>query len=230
MTYTNPPQFVKRIGGLSLTGVAVLLLPGCLAIPWLAAIGADSLTSSSLTFRPFEQSWVAPKESSDVAPDSKTVASIAVLPVDGDEDMATRLAVLLRQETMLRVESPPAVQKTIASANADVTETSDSDRSALAQTLTRELGVDTILIGRVSGTPSHPSEWGSKDEGTRRLHLYLVNHNGRLLWKDELPFTVVKGAVPPVEASVQSALSQHLMDHVRALHLDELGYLPTKSS
>ena len=230
MTHTNQQQFVKRIGGLGLIGVAVLLLQGCLAIPWLAAIGVDSLIPSSLTFQPFEQSWVAPKESSDVASDSKTVASIAVLPVEGDEDMAARLAMLLRQETMLRVESPPGVQKTIASANADVTATSDFDRSALAQTLTRELGVDTILIGRVSGAPSHPSEWGSKDQGTRRLHLYLVHHDGQLLWKDELPFTVVKGTTPAVEETVQSALSRHLMDHVRALNLDELGYLPTKPS
>ena len=67
-----------------------------------------------------------------------------------------------------------------------------------------------------------------KAEGSRRLYLYLVNHDGRLLWKDELPFTLVKGVTQPLEASVQTDLAHHVMQQVKALHLDELGYLPKK--
>lgn len=205
---------------MSLIFTVALALQGCLAIPWLAAIGLDSLTPSSVTFWPFEESWVAPKEPSNNVPESETVTSVAVLPVEGDGDMAARLALLLKRETMLRVESTVGTQQPM----------SDAERSALAQAVTRELVVDTILVGHVTGAPSHPSEWGSKGEGLRRLYLYLVNRDGRLLWKDELPFTVVKGSTPIVEESVQIALSQHLMDHVHSLRLNELGYLPTKPS
>ena len=69
-----------------------------------------------------------------------------------------------------------------------------------------------------------------ESRGFRRLYLYLVNHDGRLLWKDQLPFTLVKGVTPPVEASVQGDLAHHVMRHVKMLHLDELGYLPKKLS
>lgn len=230
MVQTNHQQFLKRTGRLSLILAAALSLQGCLAISWLAAVGVDSLMPSSLTFWPFEQSWVAPKEPSSATSETETVTSVVVLPVDGDEEMTARLTLLLKRETLLRVEVPISVQQTTAATGSRTMYTNDTDRSTLAQILTRELGVDTVLISRVAGAPSHPSDWGSKVEGARRLYLYLVNHDGRLLWKDELPFTVVKGATPPVEESVQSALSQLLMDHVHSLHLDELGYLPTKSS
>lgn len=221
MEGATPRLCVKRSGRISLMLTAVLSLQGCLAIPWLAAIGVDSLMPGSVSFSPFEQSWVAPNESTDAVSEREVVTSVAVLPVEGDEVMASRLAVLLRRETMLRVESPVNIRREVDG---------DADRRVLAQKLAREWDVDMVLIGRVVGAPSHPSEWGSKEEGMRRLYLYLVNGDGRLLWRDELPFTVVKGAAPPPEESVQSALSQHLMDHVHTLHLDELGYLPTKTS
>jgi hypothetical protein len=57
-----------------------------------------------------------------------------------------------------------------------------------------------------------------------------VDHDGHQLWKDELPFTLVKGSAPPLEASVQIDLGHHVMQHVKELHLDELGYLPKKIS
>ena len=81
--------------------------------------------------------------------------------------------------------------------------------------MTRNLGVDTVLVSRVVGSPSHPSDWGLKAEGSRRLYLYLVNRDGRLLWKDELPFTLVTGGTPQLEASVQVDLAHHVMQHVK---------------
>jgi len=100
----------------------------------------------------------------------------------------------------------------------------------MAKEVTRDMGVDTVLVSRVTGSPSHPSDWGWKAEGSRRLYLYLVNRDGRLLWKDQLPFTLVKGVTLPVEASVRVDLAHHVMRHVKMLHLDELGYLPKKLS
>ena len=220
-----------RVMTLSLVVTGSFLLQGCLAGAWVALVAVDTMRSSSITFWPFEQSWVAPQQdqSSDAVHNSK-VTSVAVLPVEGDPEMAARLATLLQQETTLRVEYPATVADGDSAADPRSAEADDADRSALAKAITRDLGVDTILVSRVVGSPSHPADWGWNAEGSRRLYLYLVNHDGHLLWKDELPFTLVKGSTPPLESSVQIDLSHHVMQHVKELHLDELGYLPKKIS
>ena len=184
-----------RVMTLSLVVAGAVLLQGCLAGAWVAA---DTMKSSHITFWPFEQSWVAPRDQSSDAMRNSKVTSVAVLPVEGDPEMGARLATVLQQETTLRVESPATV--------------------------------DTVLVSRVAGSPSHPSDWGWKAEGSRRLYLYLIAHDGRLLWKDELPFTLVKGGTPQVEASVQVDLAHHVIQHVKELRLDELGYFPKKLS
>lgn len=219
-----------RVTTLSLVVSGAFLLQGCLAGAWVALVALDSMRSSHVTFWPFEQSWVAQQDqSSDVVQNSK-VTSVAVLPVEGDPEMGARLATVLQQETALRVESPATVVAGVTAANSLSAKSDDADRGALAKEVTRDLGVDTVLVGRVAGSPSHPSDWGWKSEGSRRLYLYLVDHDGRLLWKDELPFTLAKGSTPPPEASVQIDLAHHVMQHVKELHLDELGYLPKKIS
>ena len=217
-----------RIMTLSLIVAGSFLLQGCLAGAWVAMVAVDSMRSSNATFEPFEQSWVAQQDhSSNAVPNSK-VTSVAVLPVEGDPEMGARLATLLQQETTLRVESPMVVEAEATAADPRSIHADDADRSALAKEVTRDLDVDTILVSRVAGAPSHPSDWGWKAEGSRRLYLYLVNRDGRLLWKDELPYTLVNGSTPPMEASLQIDLAQHVMQHVKALRLDELGYLPNK--
>lgn len=207
-----------------------LLLQGCLAGAWVAAVAVDTMNGGHITFWPFEQSWVATKDLSNGAMNNSKVTSVAVLPVEGDLEMSARLAIVLQQTTTLRVKSPTAVEAAVGENGPHSTQVSDAARSALAKEMTRDLGVDTVLVSRVVGSPSHPSDWGLKADGSRRLYLYLVNRNGRLLWKDELPFTLVKGATPPLEASVQVDLAKHVMQHVKELRLDELGYLPKKTS
>jgi hypothetical protein len=220
-----------RVLTLSLVVTGAFLLQGCFAGAWVALVAVDTVRSSNITFWPFEQSWVAPQQdqSSDAAHKSK-VTSVAVLPVEGDPEMGARLATLLQEETTLRVEAPVTFVAGIYAADPRSGKADDADRSALAKEVTRDLGIDTVLVSRVTGSPSHPSDWGWKAEGSRRLYLYLVNHDGHLLWKDELPFTLVKGSTPPLEASVQIDLSHHVMQHVKELRLDELGYLPKKIS
>ena len=194
----------------------------------MALVAVDSMRSSNVTFGPFEQSWVAKQDQSSDGIYNSEVTSVAVLPVEGDPEMGARLATLLQQETTLRVESPATVADGVTVADPRSGNADDADRSALAKEITQDLGVDTILVSRVAGAPSHPSDWGWRAEGSRRLYLYLVNHDGHLLWKDELPFTLVNGTTPPPEASVQIDLAHHVMQHVKALHLDDLGYLPNK--
>jgi hypothetical protein len=219
-----------RVMTLGLVVTGSFLLQGCLAGAWVAVVAVDSMRSSNVTFWPFEQSWVAPKDQSSDAVHNSKVTSVAVLPVEGDPEMGARLAILLQQETTLRVEAPAAVEVGISTVDPRSGKANDADLSALAKEITRDLGVDTVLVSRVAGSPSHPSDWGWKAEGSRRLYLYLVNQDGHLLWKDELPFTLETGSIPPLEASVQIDLSHHVMQHVKELHLDELGYLPKRIS
>ena len=218
-----------RVMALSLVVTGSFLLQGCLAGAWVTMVAVDSMRSSNVTFEPFEQSWVAQQDQSNDAVHNLKVTSVAILPVEGDPEMGARLATLLQQETTLRVESPATVADGVTGADPRSAEADDADRSALAKEVTRDLGVDTVLISRVAGSPSHPSDWGWKAEGSRRLYLYLVNRDGHLLWKDELPFTLVNGSTLPQEASVQTDLSNHVMQHVKELRLDELGYLPKKT-
>ncbi|THI84960.1 MAG: hypothetical protein CAF41_011965 [Nitrospira sp. CG24A] len=214
----------------SLVVTGALLLQGCAAGAWMAAMAVDTMKSSHITFWPFEQSWVAPRDRSSNAMRNPQVTSIAVLPVEGDPEMSARLAAVLQQETTLRVESPLTVRAVVAETDSRSAQADDKDRSTLAKEITRDLGVDTVLISRVTGSPSHPSDWGWKAEGSRRLYLYLVNHDGRLLWKDQLPFSLVTGGTPQLEASVQVDFAHHVMRHVKELRLDELGYFPKKLS
>ena len=219
-----------RVVTLSLVVTGSFLLQGCLDGAWVTLMAVDTMKSSHMTFWPFEQSWVAPRnQSSDEMRNSK-VTSVAVLPVEGDPEMGARLVTLLQEETALRVEIPVSTATGIAVADIHSEKSDDADRSTLAKEVTRNLGVDTVLVSRVAvGSPSHPSDWGWKAEGSRRLYLYLMNRDGQLLWKDELPFTQVTVSTPSQEASVQTDLSDHVMQHVKELRLDELGYLPKKT-
>lgn len=201
-----------------------LMQQGCLAVAWVAAVGVDSLRTSDFIFRPFEQSWVSSEKPTEIVA-NVSLTSLAVLPVEGDEEMGVRLTQILQRQTALHVVAPTTLDREVGLLRDD-----DRDRTALAKDLSRELDVDVVLFGRVASSASHPSDWGWKDEESRRLFLSLIDRDGHLLWKDELPFTVVTGSKPAIEDSVQTSLSHHLMDHVRDLGLDDLGYLPKKAS
>jgi len=142
------------------------------------------------------------------------------MPVDGDEAMGTRLNKLLLREATLRVETPSSALTVTAA---------DQERGMLARQLSRELAVDAVLYGHVVCAAPHSSTWGWKTEESRRLFLYMIDREGNLLWKDELPFLVVTASKPAHEESVQLSLTRHFMDHVHALGLDEVGYFPSKS-
>jgi hypothetical protein len=201
-----------------------LLQQGCLAAAWVVAVGADSMRTSDITFRPFEESWVSSETPVSIT-ESSSLTSLAILPVEGDADMSTRLTQILQRQTALQVVPPVTMDRENV-----VLPDDETGRAALAKEISRELAVDAVLFGRVAGAASHPSDWGWKDEKSQRLYLYLVDRDGHLLWKDELPFTVVTGSKPPLEDSVRTSLSYHLMGHVQDLGLDDIGYLPKKIS
>jgi hypothetical protein len=195
---------------------------GCLAAAWVAAVGADSMRTGDVRFHPFEESWVSTEHPSAIA-DRPSLTSVALMPVDGDEAMGARLTKLLMRETALRVVTPARRDGWLTVA------TADRERAVLARELSREFAVDAVLYGHVVGAAAQSSEWGWTAEEPRRLFLYMIDRNGQLLWKDELPFLIVTGTKPPLEESVQMSLTRHFMDHVRDLGLDDVGYLPSKS-
>ena len=51
-----------RVMTLRLVVAGAVLLQGCLAGAWVAAVAVDTMKSSHITFGPFEQSWVAPRD------------------------------------------------------------------------------------------------------------------------------------------------------------------------
>ncbi len=199
-----------------------LLQQGCLAAGWVAAVGTDSMRSSNVTFWPFERSWVSTRRSASATEDP-TLKRLAILPVDGDKVMGKRLSRVLEEHTALQVVTTTTPDRAKAALPND-----ETSQAALAKDLSRKLAVDAVLFGRVAGDARHPSDWGLKEEQSNRLFLYLVDRDGHLLWKDELPFRVVTGSKPPLEEAVQTSLAYHLMDHVQDLRLDDLGYLPRK--
>jgi hypothetical protein len=199
-----------------------LIQQGCFAAAWVAAVGADSMGAGDVRFQPFEASWVSLARATAVA-DIPALNSLALMPVDGDDAMGARLGKLLSEETALRLvlagrRDPPFPVM------------ADHERAVLARQISRELAVDAVLYGHVVATVSHPSDWGWKVEEPRRVFLYMVDRDGHLLWKDELPFLIVTGKRPAHEASVQQSLTRHFMDHVRELGLDSVGFLPSRSS
>ena len=194
---------------------------GCFAAAWVAAVCTDSLRTGHVQFQPFENSWVSPGRS-DAIDERSALKSLAVMPVDGDEAMGTRLNKLFLHETTLRVLTPEMPSSAVT-----VTGT-DQERAVRAREVSRELAVDAVLYGHVVCAAPHSSTWGWKTQESRRLFLYMMDREGKLLWRDELPFVVVTGQKPALESSVQLSLTRHFMDHVHAIRLDEAGYFPSK--
>jgi hypothetical protein len=192
---------------------------GCIAAAWVAAVCTDSLRSGDVEFQPFEESWVAGDRS--LAAGNQALRSLALMPVDGDEAMGDRLSKLLERETTLRVVMPTTRPSMPVEAG-------DHERAVLVRELSRKLDVDAILYGHVVCAAPHSSTWGWKTQESRRLFLYMIDHDGQLLWKDELPFLVVTSDKAAPEELVQKSFTRHFMDHVHAMKLDEAGYFPSK--
>jgi hypothetical protein len=196
------------VGLLLLSAIA---MQGCLAAVWLGAVGIDVIRTSDIEFQPFENSWwVGPQERQHLT----SVKSIAVMPFVGDSVMAERWAVVIRETTDLRVVSLP-----------DVTlyEISDHGQIGLAQRIGTELHVDSVLIGNVAGQEPQESFVGLKESSSQRLYLHLVSAGGILMWKTELPYTIVKGAKDLDEEIVTKALLTHVRAQANELGLAELG-------
>jgi hypothetical protein len=202
---------VHHIVRLGLLLLSVLAMQGCLGVVWLGVMGIDSTRTSDIEFQAFENSWVAaPHERQRLG----LVQSIAVMPFGGDPVMAERWAAIFRDMTDLRVVSPSDTVRYGVF---------DHGQIGLAQGTSAESQVDCVLIGNVVGQDPMKSFAGLKESSSQRLYLYLMNDSGALLWKTELPYTIVKGAKDLDEAMVTRALLTHVRAHANELGLPEFG-------
>jgi hypothetical protein len=192
-------------------------MQGCLAIVWLGAVGTDTTQTSDIEFQSFENSWMVPPQERQ---HTGLVTSIAVMPFAGDPAMAERWVVVFQELTDLRVESP---------SDATRYEVSDPRKIGPAQRMSPESHADCALIGYVAGQEPKESFAGLKESVSQRLYLRLVSDSGTLLWKTELPYTVVMGAKDLDEEIVTKALLTHVRAHANELGLAELGAMHTQT-
>ena len=206
---------------------ATVLMQGCMPVLWLGAVGIDSARSSDVEFQPFEHSWVAPPNQ---WPQPGAMKSLAVAPLGGEAPMVTWLAAGLQQGSELRVVTPSEVtahgsRALVAGLSKNVPE---EDGAALAEKIAAEFEVDCVLLGRAVGGQPQWSLWGLKERLPKRLYIHLVDAKGTVMWKDELPFTVIKGAKEIDEAWVKQALMARVMARVNELGLSEVWLGPKK--
>lgn len=222
---------MARLSRVMLAGtalVSLMVLQGCaLAIIWVGAVGFDNVRHSEIEFHPFENSWLAKPESS-----PEPLTSIAVVPFPGQGPMAERWAALLQEATDLRVVGPAEVARQAGvEAVASFAESQDDyDAAQSARRLSDTLQVNALLFGRVADTGQETSFGGLKHKQDKRLYLYLARADGTLLWKDEMPFTVVEGGKQLDQVDEEWArrtMVSHVLDHVRKIGLARVG-LPLK--
>jgi hypothetical protein len=203
--------WVHHTAVLGLLLLSAMAMQGCLAMMWLGAVAIDVTRTSDIEFQSFENSWsVASQERKHLA----SVKSIAVIPFVGDPLMAERWTTVIRETTDLRVVSP---------SDATRHEISDHGQIELAQRIGAELHVDCVLIGNVTWQEPQKSFVGLKESSSRRLYLQMVSAEGALMWKTELPFTVVKGTKGMDEEFVTQALLTHVRTQANELGLADLG-------
>lgn len=205
-------------------------LQGCLAGAWVGVVGLDVHRTADITFMPFEHSWVSQQDPARPQLSASTVRSIAVAPFQGDAVMASRMAGVLEEWTMLRVVGPSEVfhaEESVRLARA-ASGNLDDHLHTLAHAICAEVTVDAVLLGEVVDIQIYPSDWGWKDQESKRLYLYLVDPHGDVLWKDELPFMVTKGSKPPLEEAIRETLASQLMMHADKIGLGEIGLVPRR--
>jgi hypothetical protein len=200
---------------------STILMLGCSVLAWVGLVCADVATCSDVEFDSFEQAWVAPPGARQQVP----LKHIGGAPFIGDMRMAEWWASVLAQATDRHVVSPAEVSSRLApNVLTQLTQsTTDQDDIALAPQLCRDIQVDGVLFGRVVRQPPQKAFWGWKERYPKRLYLHLVSAEGILLWKGELPFTVVKGTKDIDEDVVKRTLLTHIRTHEKELGWVELG-------
>lgn len=94
---------------------------------------------------------------------------------------------------------------------------SDSSSPALASQ------IGGVLTGYVISQVPENSFVGFKETSSQRLYLRLTSDSGILLWRTELPYTIVKGAKGLDEERMTNALLTHVNRHAEEIWLGWAG-------
>ena len=87
-----------------------------------------------------------------------------------------------------------------------------------------------MLTGDVIGQQPVNSYVGFKETSSHRLYLRLTTDSGILLWRTELPYTIVKGAKALDEERVTNALLTHVNRHATEIGLAGLGAITMQAT
>ena len=87
-----------------------------------------------------------------------------------------------------------------------------------------------VLTGYVISQAPENSFVGLKETSSQRLYLRLTSDSGILLWRTELPYTIVKGAKGLDEERVTNALLTHVTRHADEIGLSGLGAITVQAT
>lgn len=85
-----------------------------------------------------------------------------------------------------------------------------------------------ILTGYVVTEEQHSGLMGLKQTSSHRLYLRLTTDSGALLWKTELPYTIVQGTKALEEKRMMEALLAHVRLQTNEIGLGELATTTTQ--
>src|SRR5581483_503327 len=219
------PKYRLRVHHTAVLGLllhSAFGMQGCLAITWLGAVGIHMTRTSDIEFRSFENSWaVAPQERHHLG----LVKSIAVMPFVGDPAMAEQWIAVLQHMTDLRVVSlSGATRQGHLNVNLKFSPRSaDLGQIGLAKRISTEFQVGLRAVGECGRSRGADESCGITGEFPAEALLHLISAEGSLLWKTELPYMIVKGAIDLDEEMVTHALLIHVLAQANEVGLAELG-------
>ena len=90
--------------------------------------------------------------------------------------------------------------------------------------------IDGVLTGYVISQEPQNNFVAFKETSSQRLYLRLTTDLGTLLWRTELPYTIVRGAKALDEERVTKVLLTHVNKHANEIGLAGLGAITVHAS
>ena len=199
---------------------SAFILQSCTALAWIGLMSPGMDRCNEVEFTSFDHASVAPPEQIQRAP----LKHIAVTPFTDDMRMAKGWANVLAHTPNHSVMGPEEISsRLLPNMHTQLTQRStDQDDIALAQKISQTVQpVDSVLFGRIIGEPPQKSFFGLKEKYPQRLYLSLVSAEGTVLWKSELPFTMLK----EMKNIDEEILKRRLLIYVTK-HSKEWGWTP----
>lgn len=201
---------------------SAFMLQGCAALAWLGLMSTNMDRCNEVEFSSLEHASLAPPEQIQRA----ALKHIAVIPFTDDMHMAKGWANVLVHMPNRSVVGPEEISsRLLPIMQTQLTQRiTDQDDIALAQQISQSVQpVDSVLFGKIIGEPPQKSYWSLKEKYPQRLYLSLVSAEGIVLWKSELPFTMLKGMKDVDEEVLKRRLLTYVTKHSKEWGWTTLG-------